>query len=114
LYLAFKDRKFDWLVSNEILLEYEEQLTIFYSEKTADLVLSILSVAPNVVFNDPFYKWNLIDKDEDDNKFADTAITGNADYLVTNDRDFNILKSTEFPKINIVSITEFEQILLGK
>jgi uncharacterized protein len=39
-----------------------------------------------------FFNWSLIEHDKDDNKFCDLAIAGNADYLVTNDAHFNIVK----------------------
>lgn len=113
LYETFKNGQFIWLISNEILLEYIEKLTDVYSENTAILVYSILSVAPNVEFSDPFFKWHLIEKDPDDNKFSDLAISGNADYLVTNDKHFTPLKSIDFPKLNIVSIEEFRKIIIG-
>ncbi|RZL32863.1 MAG: putative toxin-antitoxin system toxin component, PIN family, partial [Pedobacter sp.] len=113
LYQAFKDEKFEWLISNEILTEYIEKLTDIYSENTAMVVYSILSVAPNVIFTEPFFKWQLVDLDPDDNKFVDLTIAGNADYLVTNDKHFNPLKSLDFPKLNIVSIDEFKKIILG-
>ena len=89
------------------MAEYEEKLTNKYSSKTADLILSILSVAPNVIFHEPYFKWNLIEQDADDNKFADLSIAGNADYLVTNDKHFNVLKSVEFPKVNIITLDDF-------
>lgn len=112
LYLAFnKQRKFDWLISNEILTEYEEKLIEKYSKNTANIVLNILSVAPNVIFREPYFRWNLVEKDPDDNKFADLAIAGNADYLVTNDKHFNNLKKLEFPKLNIVTLDEFKKIV---
>lgn len=111
LYVAFKDLRFEWLISNEILTEYEEKLANKYSTETANLVLSILNVAPNVIFDEPYFKWNLIENDPDDNKFADLTISGNADYLVTNDKHFNVLKKLEFPKVNIVTIDEFKNIV---
>lgn len=112
LYLAFNNqRKFDWLISNEILIEYEEKLIEKYSKKIANIVLDILSVAPNVIFREPYFRWNLVEKDPDDNKFADLAIAGNADYLVTNDKHFNNLKKLEFPKLNIVTLDEFKKII---
>jgi predicted nucleic acid-binding protein len=40
LYTAFKNQLFDWLISNEIMVEYEEKLTDRYSAQTANLVLS--------------------------------------------------------------------------
>jgi putative PIN family toxin of toxin-antitoxin system len=112
LYLAFKEQRFEWLISNEIMTEYEEKIADKYSEKTANLVLSILSVAQNVIFNEPYFKWNLIEEDPDDNKFADLTIAGNADYLITNDKHFNLLKKIDFPKINVVTIDEFKKIIL--
>jgi putative PIN family toxin of toxin-antitoxin system len=113
LYLAFKDKYFNWLISNEILSEYEELIIKKYSVETAELVLSILCAAPNVIFREPYFKWNLITKDPEDNKFSDLAISGNADYLVTNDKHFNVLRKIDFPKIEIVSINEFRDIVLG-
>lgn len=111
LYAMFNDGRFEWAVSNEILIEYEEKITDRYSAKTASLILSILSVAPNVIFSEPFFKWQLIQDDQDDNKFADLAISTGADYLVTNDKDFNCLKSIDFPKINVISLEDFKKVL---
>ena len=111
LYLDFRSQKFDWYVSNEILLEYDEILTATYSAKTSQLVLHQLAIAPNVIFTEPAYKWNLITEDPDDNKFSDLAISTNADYLVTNDSHFNIFKSIPFPKLNIVDLASFLKIL---
>jgi putative PIN family toxin of toxin-antitoxin system len=112
LYTAFKMEYFDWVISNEVLLEYEEKLEERYSAQTAHLVLNILSVAPNVIQSEPFFRWNLVENDADDNKFVDLAIASNADYLVTNDKDFNPIKKMDFPKLNIVSIGEFKKIVL--
>ncbi len=111
LYQAFENELFEWVVSNEVLTEYEEMLIEKYSELTAELVLSILASAPNVIFSEPFYKWQLIENDPDDNKFVDLTIATNADYLVTNDKHFNILKSLDFPPIRVVSLMEFKEII---
>ena len=48
----------------------------------------------------------------DRNKFFDLAVVAEADCPVTNDRDFDVVKSIEFPKVNIRSLDEFK-ILLG-
>jgi putative PIN family toxin of toxin-antitoxin system len=113
LYQAFRQEQFQWLISNEILSEYEEKLAEFYSENTANIVLSILSVAPNVIYAEAYFKWNLVNKDPDDNKFVDLTIAGSADYLVTNDKHFAPLKKLEFPKLNIVTLDQFKRIILG-
>jgi len=46
-----------------------------------------------------------------DNKFVDCAIAGNVDYLVSNDKHFNCLKKIDFPKLNLLSIDEFMDLL---
>jgi uncharacterized protein len=58
-----------------------------------------------------FFNWSLIEHDKDDNKFCDLAIAGNADYLVTNDAHFNIVKLNQFPAVNIISASEFLMVL---
>lgn len=49
--------------------------------------------------------------DPDDNKFTDMAIAGNADYLITNDRHFDLLKGVEFPKVNVISLDDFKKLI---
>ena len=58
-----------------------------------------------------FYRWNLITIDPDDNKFADCALNAGADYIVTNDKHFNVLKTTTFPYIKVDDIETFKRIL---
>ena len=111
LYDAFEAEQFEWLISNEILTEYIEKLTEFYSEQTALLVYSIISTAVNVTFTEPYFKWQLVEADPDDNKFADLAVAGSVDYLVTNDKHFNPLKTLDFPKLTIVSLDQFKKII---
>ncbi len=111
LYLDFRAGKFAWFVSTEILLEYEEVLTRTYSPTTAQLVLHQLAIAPNVVFAEAAFRWQLIDNDPDDNKFADLALSVNADYLVSEDKDYNIFKTLAFPKLNVIGLEAFLSIL---
>jgi uncharacterized protein len=42
-------------------------------------------------------------------KFVDCAIAANADWLITNDKHFNILKDIDFPVVNIIRLEDFEQ-----
>lgn len=111
IYDAFKDEAFDWVVSTEILEEYEEKLIEFYSTQTADLVLGILENAPNVIFAEPYFRWNIITEDPDDNKFADLAISLNVDCLVTNDKHFKVFKKLDFPKLTVLTPQQFEKFL---
>jgi uncharacterized protein len=53
----------------------------------------------------------LIVADPDDNKFANLAISTNAQYLVSNDKHFNIFKKIEFPPLNVIKLEKFREIL---
>src|SRR5690606_21662618 len=107
IYEAFEEKKFDWVVSTEILTEYAEQLTDFYSENTANLVLDILCTATNVIFAEPYYRWGIIKDDPDDNKFADLAISASVDALLTFDRHFQVFTKLKFPVLKILHPKEF-------
>ena len=111
LYNAFSDEAFDWFISNEILTEYVEILGSMYSENTAKVVSEILLMADNVYLQEPFFKWALIEADPDDNKFADLAISANVDYLVTNDKHFNVLKNRDFLGVSVVDLDTFRKIM---
>jgi uncharacterized protein len=111
IYEAFVQEKFEWVVSTEILIEYEEILTQMYSEKTAKYVLNILETSPAVVLAEPYYKWGIISEDPDDNKFSDLALNVNAYCLVTKDKHFKVFKKIEFPKLRVVKPNEFKKIL---
>ena len=53
------------------------------------------------------HDFGLIYEDPDDNKFVDCAVAGQAEFIVSNDKHFNVLKDLPWPKINIVNIKEF-------
>ena len=99
------------MLSNDVLLEYleviERKTNLFVAE---NIVMSLLS-AENIVLHEIFFHWSLIEHDRDDNKFCDLAIAGNADYLITNDAHFNIVKLNKFPAVNIISASEFLKVL---
>jgi len=104
------EEKFDVHITDEIVWEYEEVLIQKYSYTVANNFIAALKELPNVYFTHIYFRWKLL-PDADDNKFADCAIAANANYLVTHDRHFNILKRTAFPKINIVKLEELKEIL---
>ena len=98
-------------VSNEILEEYAEILNRLAGKKTADLVLNSIIECKNVVFLTPYYHFNLISADPDDNKFVDCAIQANARYIVTNDHHYDVLRQIEFPKVGIIKLMDFIQMI---
>ena len=103
--------RYELSVSNEILMEYNEQIVKRYDLSFADAKLDFMLLLPNVHLIHPFYNWNLIQADEDDNKFVDCAIAANADYLVTHDKHFQVLKQVDFPKVSTVNLNEFQKVL---
>ncbi len=104
--------KFELIISNEILSEYTEIITQKTNVTVANNISEMLLTLSNVQKQDVFYKWNLIQIDKDDNKFVDCAVAGSADYLVSNDKHFNSLKNMEFPKLSLLSIDEFMELLV--
>lgn len=104
-------KDYDLFVTNEMLIEYEEQIGRRLGVERTDLRLRELLNLPNVHEVVPYYLWQLIDQDLDDNKFVDCAVSAGADYLVTNDRHFDVLASIEFPKVKAIKAQAFLEIL---
>ena len=70
------------------------------------LAISVIINNPHTIFITPYYHFNLITADPDDNKFVDCAVTGNARFIVTEDRHYDVLRHTDFPKVNIIGLDE--------
>ncbi|GAB3717093.1 hypothetical protein GCM10027592_58950 [Spirosoma flavus] len=66
---------------------------------------------PNVVLIDVYFNWYAIELDPDDNKFVDCSVACGADYLVTNDRHFNVLSNIDFPKVITIRAEDFLLVL---
>lgn len=94
-------------VSNEILEEYEEIISSHMSSLAARIAVETILRANNVVRVDAQFRFNLITADIDDNKFVDCAIIANADYIVSEDSHFNVLKSIPFPRVEVKRLREF-------
>jgi putative PIN family toxin of toxin-antitoxin system len=108
---ALVDGEFDLILSNDILTEYIEILQRKANSIVANNIAEMLLNLENLKKVEVYFEWKLIDQDPDDNKYVDAAVIGGADYIVTNDQHFQILKSVEFPKVNIISIEEFLKLI---
>ena len=102
---------YDLYVTTEILFEYEEKINDFFDPITAQFFLDSLNLLPNVYFSTTHYRFLLITHDADDDKFADCAIAEGVHFLVTNDNHFNVLSKLGFPKVNLLKINDFKEIL---
>ena len=106
---CFIEGKLILCVSNEILFEYQEILTIKTSAEVAENVINFITVNPFTKKTEIFFNFGLIAADEDDNKFVDCAIASSAICLVSNDSHFQVLKTIDFPKVTILNLSEFEE-----
>jgi len=107
VWTSFLNEEFRLCVSNEIMTEYEEILAFKTSPTFAEMIIQIILNSENVDFVNPSYRFGLIVADPDDNKFVDCAVIANADYIVSQDTHFDILKTINFPKVRVIRIEEF-------
>ena len=97
----------DVVASKEIVDEYEE------------IVLRLKQKYPRIDTRIPLQellsKFEIIrvssdiqaSRDPDDNKFVDCAFAAGADYLVSEDSHFSVLRHMPFPQLNLVTLDEF-------
>ena len=82
-------------------------ISIKTKPQVAANVVRLILELPKTIKVDPFFVWQLITLDPDDNKYVDAAISGNAEYLVSDDSHFRILKTVPFPKVTLLTSDEF-------
>lgn len=92
---AWHRRRLTWAISTDILLEYEEVITRRSGAARWQVFGRLLELAamhgPNVIQISPSFFFRTISADRDDDKFADCAISANADYIITQDAHFKPL-----------------------
>ncbi|MBD0365894.1 MAG: putative toxin-antitoxin system toxin component, PIN family [Flavisolibacter sp.] len=110
---ALADYKYRLLLSNDIYLEYLEIIAAKSNPSVVEGIINFIYKQGNIEIIDVHFQWNLISVDWDENKFCDCAIAGNADYIVTNDAHFNVLKNLDFPKLKVITAEEFLNVLEG-
>ena len=104
---AFREGRYELCVTNEILEEYLEILGRVANEVVAHNVVSAIVRSPFTRFFTPHFHFHLIEKDPDDNKFVDCAITAGADYIVSEDSHFRVLEQIPFPKVCVIRLQQF-------
>ena len=81
------------------------------SPLTADLFMKVIARSRNVIRKDPYFKWNIITNDFDDNKFVDCAFACRANYIVTNDNHFQEAANSPFPVFNVINLDDFSELM---
>ena len=72
----------------------------------AELAIDVIVNNPHTLFITPYFHFNLIKEDPDDNKFVDCAVAGSAKFIVSEDRHYNILKTVDFPRVEVLGLDE--------
>lgn len=111
VWVSFEDGTNTLCVSTEILEEYMEVLQRLIGNSVADVIIKSIINSPFAEFISPYYRFNLISADPDDNKFVDCAIAANARYVVTNDHHYEVLASIQFPHVDVISLDDFLETL---
>lgn len=97
MWKSLLEGRYTLCLSNDILAEYEEILTMHVGASVADSVISTIINLSNIRMLDIYYHFNLI--------------KANAKYIVTQDNHFNVLRNCSFPKVDIVDIDYFCKML---
>jgi putative PIN family toxin of toxin-antitoxin system len=102
--------EFEWIVSTEILKEYNEVL----ARKKFDLPAEVLEewretfqqfttpIEPDVEIEFP--------RDQKDAKFLECSLASNANYLITGDRDFE--EAQKMDGTTIISASRFKRLIM--
>jgi len=107
IFTSLVEGDFYLCVSNSIALEYEETVSKVSLQENVGRLLGFLDLSSFVIQINPHFSYSPITADPDDNKFVDCAVAANADYIVTSDRHFDILRDVSFPKIAVIHPEEF-------
>lgn len=98
-------------VSTDILEEYAEIIAQKMSIEVAANVIHLLLESAYVELINPYFNLNLIEADQDDNKFVDCAFAANATFIVSNDKHYDVLKEISFPQILVIKLKDFMDLL---
>ena len=104
---AFREGRYVICVSNEIVSEYLEILGQLTTPYIAENIVNAILKSPYCRRFDPQFHFDLIQRDPDDNKFVDCAIIANADYIVSEDSHFDVLKQIPFPRVRVIRLDFF-------
>ncbi|MDZ4807707.1 MAG: putative toxin-antitoxin system toxin component, PIN family [Bacteroidota bacterium] len=108
---AFLENRITICANTEILHEYAEVFERFWGDEVTYNLLGLFESSANFEQVTVYYNWQLINKDEDDNKFVDTFIAAKADILISNDSSITALRNNNFPPLKVLTLQEFSNIL---
>lgn len=77
------------------------------TKSIAHNVVEAIARLHTTIFQETYFHFGLIEQDTDDNKFVDCAVAADAEFIVSNDAHFDILRNVDWPKVNVITIKEF-------
>ena len=107
LWTDIMDGKVCLCVNTDILDEYEEIIGQKSTPEIAHNVVEAIANLTTTVLQTSYVHFELLTTDYDDNKFVDCAIAADAEYIVTNDKDFEPLAQIPWPRVEIIKLAEF-------
>jgi putative PIN family toxin of toxin-antitoxin system len=107
LFDALINGEYTLCLTTDILDEYAEIIEREMGAEVAEMTLDLLLMLPNIQLIHKYFFWQLIEQDPDDNKFVDCAIAANAQYLISEDRHFRVLKKYDYFGIELIQLNEF-------
>jgi len=113
LFDEIQDNTIELAVTTEILLEYEEIIDMIFSPGVGNDLVELLLSLDSTRLVEPSYRWTVVAKDADDDKYVDCAVAANADYLISNDKHFAVLDTIEFPKIERLKLNQVKESLFN-
>jgi len=111
LYDLILQGKISLALSSEIILEYQEILEQRTNTHVAQNVVKALIELPDTIKIEPTYRWQLITDDADDDKYVDCAVAANADFIISNDKHFDVLDTIDFPKLTRLKLFQVKKTL---
>ena len=105
----WKEGKFTLVTSLEAISEIIKVLKDFKIKLPDDMIREWVDlIVRNSIIVEPKEKINIVKDDPKDNIFIETAVAGNVEYIISQDK--HLLKLKEFRGIKIITPEEFNKI----
>ena len=109
--INWKEGKFTLVTSLETISEIIKVLKDFKINLSDDTLREWIDlIIRNSIIVEPKERINIVKDDPKDNIFIETAVAGNADYIVSQDN--HLLKLKEFKGIKIITPEEFNALFI--
>ena len=108
VYRALLQREYELCVTTDIPFEYAEIVERHMGVEASESLQGTLDNLSNVILTTSYFRFDLITKDRDDNKFVDCAVAANAHFIVSEDKDFKVLEKIPFPKVEVLGLEAFK------